>query len=91
MYNVEDKVDFLTADFLNIRNITSDVVFLGPTYERDNLDEPFSIFKNVQPDPLDLLAKSLEVSYKIALQLPGDTKLEELPHLFNESLETHGS
>jgi len=75
---------------MKIQNITADVVFLGPTYEIGNPDEPFSIFKNVQPDPLNLLAKSLEVSYKIAIQFPGDTQLEELPRLFNESLEKYG-
>jgi len=75
---------------MKIRNITADIVFLGPTDTRTKPNEPFSIFKNIKPNPLSLLAKSLEVSYKIALQLPGDTKIEELPQLFHESLENNG-
>jgi len=75
---------------MKIRNIAADIVFLGPTSLKPKPNESFSIFKNITPDPLSLLAKSLQVSYKIALQLPGDTKIEELPQLFHETLENNG-
>jgi len=90
VYGIDHKIDFLTADFMKLRNITADIVFLGPTNTRTKPNEPFSIFHHIKPNPLSLLAKSLGVSYKIALQLPGDTKIEELPQLFHQSLENNG-
>ena len=67
-----------------------DVVFLGPSDTRKNQNESFSIFKHAEPDLRNLLAKSLEISYCIALKLPGDTDLDELAELFNVSLEKYG-
>ena len=67
-----------------------DVVFLGPSDVRTNRNQSYSIFKHAEPDLRDLLAKSLEISYSIALKLPGDTDLDELSELFNVSLEKYG-
>ena len=90
VYKVDHKVDFLNSDFMTLRNISADVVFLDPSDNRYSKADPFSIFKNTKPDPLTLLAKSLEVSEKIVLQLPGDTEFEELPQLLHQSLEKYG-
>ena len=67
-----------------------DVVFLGPSDTRKSSNESFSIFKHAEPDLRDLLAKSLEISYCVALKLPGDTNLEDLAKLFHVSLERYG-
>ena len=91
IYKVDHKVDFLNSDFMTLRNISADVIFLDPSDDRRSKADPFSIFKNIKPDPLTLLAKSLEVSEKIVLQLPGDTEIEELPQLLHQSLEKYGS
>jgi len=90
IYGVHHKIDFLTVDFFQLKNLVGDVVFLGPSDMRKNPNEPFSLFKHSEPDLRDLLAKSLEISFNIALKLPGDTNLEELVKLFNVSLERDG-
>lgn len=87
IYGVDHKIDFLTVDFLKLKNLMGDVVFLGPSDIRKSSKEPYSIFEHAEPDLRDLLAKSLETSDCIALKLPGDTDYEELAELFHVSLE----
>jgi len=90
IYGVHHKIDFLTVDFFQLKNLVGDVVFLGPSDIRKDPNETFSLFDHSEPDLRDLLAKSLEISLNIAMKLPGDTNLEELVKLFNVSLERYG-
>jgi len=90
IYGVHHKIDFLTVDFFQLKNLVGDVVFLGPSDIRKDRSETFSLFDHSEPDLRDLLPKSLEISFNIAMKLPGDTNLEELVKLFNVSLDRYG-
>jgi len=88
--DVIDKIDFLSIDFLKIQKLTGDIVFLDPSDNRKDKKEPYSVFKNAEPDLPTLLSKSFETSSRIALKLPHDIDVAELPTLFHTTLEKYG-
>jgi len=66
------------ADFRKIGKLLwSDTVFIDSDYCQD-LDLDF-----LDSELSSLLAKSLQVSHSIALKLPADIEIDELPRLFN--------
>jgi 23S rRNA G2445 N2-methylase RlmL len=87
IYQVSEKIDFLTADFLKLKNLSGDVVFLAPSVIQRDAKEKFSLYKHLEPDLRHLLAKSLEISHCISIKLPAETDLEEMAGFFNSSLE----
>ncbi len=89
LHRVLDNIDFLSIDFLKIKKIDSDVVFLDPNVIRKDPKEPYSVFKLAEPDIPSLLNKSFQASCRIALKLPHDTDVAELPELFHKSLEQY--
>jgi hypothetical protein len=88
LYNVTDKIDFFAADFLKVKNLNADVVFIAPS-DVNPENEDFSIFKHLVPNMVDVTGKALEISYCLAFQLPKTIDVEELPALFNESFNKH--
>jgi hypothetical protein len=77
IYQVCEKIDFMTADFFKVKQLNGDVVFLDPcVYKYTPNGKPFSIKDNLRPDLTRLLAKSLEISTCIAIKLPKDTELD---------------
>lgn len=84
------NIDFLTIDFLKIKTLNGDIVFLDPTDTRKNKKDSYSVFKHAEPELPLLLHKSFETSYKIALKLPHDIELNDLSDLFHTTFERYG-
>ena len=78
-------VDAMMGDFLDIKGLKADIVFLNPinTFKDVCLDtEGFSLFKHMKPELTPALKKALECSSKVAIRLPGYTDLDEIVSLF---------
>jgi len=89
--DVANKIDFLTVDFLKIKNLHGDIVFLDPSdIRKDPAKEIYSVFNHAEPDLPSLISKALGMSYQIALKLPHDIDITELPELFHTTLEKYG-
>lgn len=73
-----------------MKRLSGDIVFLDPSDTRKDKKETYSVFKHAEPDLSNLLSKSLETSYCIALKLPHDTDVAELPILFHTTLDKYG-
>ena len=90
MIDVANKIDFITVDFLKMKNLHADIVFLDPSDIRKDSKEIYSVFKHAEPDLPSLISKALGMSYQIALKLPHDIDVSELPELFHTTLEKYG-
>lgn len=81
---LSDKITFAQGDLVQMTNLNADVVFLNPSIcIPDKQTEHFSIFKHLKHDLIQLLTKSLEITPKVAIKLPGNTDLDEVVKLFN--------
>lgn len=79
------------SDFLAIRKLTGNLVFLNPVDTRSPYStKKCSIAKDLKPDIGAFLVKSMQISRAIALKLPTDIDFEELIELFDSSLEKYG-
>lgn len=96
IYKVNQKIDFLVGDFLNMKNIVADIIFLNPSHmfttnpDNPEQDQDFSSIKHLKYDIASLIAKSLNISKKVALKLPGFTNLDELAETFHLALKEYG-
>jgi len=95
VYKVSQKIDFLAGDFINMKNIISDIIFLNPSHTFiPNQEDPeshkdFSLKRHLKHDLPSLIAKSFSVSKKVALRLPGYTNLDELAEVFHLALKEY--
>jgi 23S rRNA G2445 N2-methylase RlmL len=89
IYEVEHKIDFLTANFLKMKNLSGEIVFLNPsTVGYNGSLMPFSMKENLKPELSSLLGKSLQISSCVCLKLPKEVSMDELVAFFNVTLES---
>lgn len=89
IYEVDQKIDFITADFLKMKNLSGEIVFINPsTVGHNSSSQPFSIKNNLKPDLSQLLGKSLQISSCVCMKLPKDVALEDLVEFFHHTLES---
>lgn len=82
------KIDFINADFMDVNGFQADVVFLDPVDIRAPLEQSFSIYEDLSPQLEHVLSKALKIARgSMVLKLPGDTSLEELPKLFYDAFK----
>lgn len=72
----------MEGDLVQIPYTSADIVFINPCVADKQL-ENFSIFKHIKSNLVQLLVRSLEITSKVALKLPGNTDLNEIVKLFN--------
>jgi len=83
-YPETQNIDFIMADFRKTGKLLwSDVVFINSDF-----------CQNLSLEALDselstLLAKSLQVSHSVALKLPANINIDDLPHLFNVIIDKY--
>ncbi len=88
IYEVDHKIDFITADFLKMKNLSGEIVFINPStvgYNSSSL--PFSMKDNLKPDLSSLLGKSLQISSCVCMKLPKEVSMDELVAFFHLTLE----
>lgn len=79
VYAINDKIEYVLADFmkLNTQQIKPDLVFLNPPAEvRSN--EKFSLFSDIQPDLIEILKKTFEMTKNFILLLPKNVDFQEI-------------
>ena len=87
IYGINDKIDYIVADFLKFQFRQVDVVFLNPSSDfKKNDNEKFSLFKHIQPDIIEILKKTFEISSNFLLLLPKFLDFSELPIIFNMAM-----
>jgi len=85
------NIDFMNANFLQMKNLSADTVFLDPIDKRGpNPTKKFSIFKHASPNPRELVAKALETSRSIAIKFPADVIFEEIAELLHSAVGEYG-
>ena len=83
-YPETQNIDFIMADFRKTGKLLwSDVVFIDSDFCQ-NLS-----LEVIDSELSSLLAKSLQVSHSVALKLPADIKIDQLPLLFNMIVEKY--
>lgn len=89
IYDVGHKIDFITADFFKMKNLSGEIVFLNPsTVGYNSSSRPFSIKDNLKPDLGSLLGKSLQICPCVCMKLPKEVALEDLVTFFHLTLES---
>ena len=81
IYQSQDRIDLLHADFFSLRKIKGDVVFLAPAFNKLDYSN-FSIKKHLQPNLSRLISQSLNMADSLCVMLPPITDLEEVAALF---------
>ena len=82
IYNVEDAIEFVNADFFRMRKLRADVVFLAPSELAVNKDQKFSVEKHLSPSLPQLVRHSLKISDALCIKLPPYTCIDELAAMF---------
>ena len=88
IYGVNERIDYFLGDFLRFKvRKQVDLVFLNPTcVYKKNDNEAFSLFKHIQPDLIEIMIKTWEISHNFILLLPRFYDFTEIPLLFSEFL-----
>ena len=85
---MDHKIDFISTSFLQTHHIHADTVFIDPVDVRNALSDGFSIFEDMSPNLIKMVAKASKIAEgRIVLKLPGDTNLEDLSKLFDCSID----
>ena len=71
IYHVENKIEYIQADFLTLKKMNCDLVFLHPHYTKS---KNFSIFVDIQPNIIETCSKSFEFAKNVIIILPKFTK-----------------
>lgn len=82
VYDVEHKIDFVQARFLQMRKLKADVVFLAPTELKHQPHEQFSVFLHICEDIQKIIEHALDVAPNICIKLPCYTNPKEVGALF---------
>lgn len=88
VYGVNEKIDYFYGDFLRFHvRKEIDLVFLNPNWDYKKTDnERFSLLKHIQPDLVEILRKTWEISHNFMLLLPKFSDFSEIPLIFAEFL-----
>lgn len=91
IYSVRDQINILTNDFLDLKAVKVDLVFVAPPWGGpDYINRPdYSLHEGVTPNITLILEKAFEISDNIVMLLPRNIQLEELADLFGEYFEKH--
>lgn len=85
-HGIIDNVHLIKGDFLEMQwnKMKPDLIFLSPNF----IQKPnFSVFKDVQPDIIQVLKKVLKISKNVILSLPKFTNFKEIPILLDRLSE----
>ena len=82
-------MDFIQGDFLQMKDIKADIVYIDPVDAVDGSATPENIsFDEIKPMLYKLVPKAFKASNGcVVIKLPADTNIEELPELFKQSME----
>ena len=84
VYNVENAIEFINADFFQMRRLRADVVFLAPsTLSADQTDRS-SVLSQFNPSLPALIRHSLKIARSLCIQLPPCVNIEELATIFHD-------
>lgn len=83
--DVIHKIEFVNADLLHIKYTKADMVYIDPL---DSGTTPeHSSFEDIKGSLSNLISKALKCSNGcIAVKLPSDTNIEELPEMFSQAV-----
>ena len=89
VYSCTNNINFLELDFLEVKGIKADYVFLSPPWGGVEYKDTskYSMKEKMTPDILQIVSKCLEISNKIIFYIPRTSMLEELYEILNQIIE----
>ena len=84
VYEVEDRIEFINANFFTQPRLFADVVFLSPSQIRTEPGQKLNAREHFSPNIKGLLKHALDISKSVCLQLPAAVSPEDIAEIFSE-------
>ena len=89
--DIEHKIEFIQADFLTMRNLRADAVFLNPPVNQLQEKQAFSVLGYPKLKIQKLIEHSISIAENVCIKLPYNTQTEEVGVLFARIFDSNST